>query len=287
MEIVGDEITGLHLFEQGKLDIVGKIPDAEFPRMKATGHLHTDPFVAVYYLSFNLKKPPFERSDIRRVISAAIRKPELVAVLQTGELAATSWIPKGIEGYSQDFPGPQTGLHEVTSAKSGLAHVSSVVMSFDSSARNRIVAEKIQQDLLDSLGLKISLENMDWKSYIRQLQTDAAPIFRFAWLAPLGDPIVHLRVFQSGNPNNYSNYSNPSYDALVERISKTQPGPERDKLLHQAQEILVDQDAVVVPLYDYVQNHLVASRVRDFAVNPFGVIRFSDLSLVSGNKNQS
>lgn len=268
--IVPDERTGLNLFEQGKIDIVGKIPQTEFKRLR--DKIHTDPFPATYYISFNLKKAPFDRVETRRAVSAAILKNEIVQLLETGESPAESWIPDGIEG-SFTKPLPQVSQ----SRKPALS--GPVIAGFDSSERNRMIMEKIQQDLLSRLGLKLSLENMDWKTYIGSLQADAPPLFRFAWLAPFNDPIVHLRVFQTGNPNNYSHFSNAEYDHLVEDIVRLQPGVDRDRKLKRAQEILQEEEAVVVPLYHYVQNHLVSNRVEGFRVSPYGVIRFSELGL--------
>lgn len=282
MDIVPNESTALHLFEDGKIDIVGKIPDAEFPRLKKQGMIHTDPFLAVYYIAFNVKKAPFDQVENRRAVAASIQNSEIVEALATGEAAATSWLPRGLEGYFPDTFTPKFTDSRLSQFKTRFSALQPVRTSFDSSGRNRLVLEKIQQDVEQKLGLRLSLENMDWKSYIRSLQADATPIFRFAWLAPFNDPIIHLRVFQTGNPNNYSHYSNAEYDRLVEEIASMASGPERERKLRRAQEILITEDAVVIPIYHYVQSHMVAERVQGFRVNPYGIIRFAELDL----KNQ-
>ena len=56
-------------------------------------------------------------------------------------------------------------------------------------------------------------------------------------------------------------------------------GPDREAKVRKAPEILVDREAVVVPLYHYVQTHAVAKRVQGFRANPFGVILFEGISL--------
>ncbi|MGZ3707558.1 MAG: hypothetical protein ACXWPM_01815, partial [Bdellovibrionota bacterium] len=152
-----------------------------------------------------------------------------------------------------------------------------IAASFDSSARNSLIMEKIQSDLRGALGLRMSLSNLDWKTYIRTMQTDPTPIYRFGWLAPFSDPISHLEAFMSGNPNNSSGFSNARYDTLVRKVAATESGPERLKLIREADRILVEEEAAVVPIYHYVQNHAVSKRVKGFRVSPFGVIRFDDL----------
>lgn len=49
--------------------------------------------------------------------------------------------------------------------------------------------------------------------------------------------------------------------------------------MKRAQVLLERDEAVVVPIYHYVQTHLVSARVRNFAANPYGVIHFDELSL--------
>src|SRR5262249_30585449 len=122
-----------------------------------------------------------------------------------------------------------------------------------------------------------TLSNLDWKSYIRSMQADPSPIFRFGWLAPFLDPISHLEAFMTGNPNNYGGFSNARYDALVREISAMESGEPRAKRVREAEQILVTDEAAVIPTYHYVQNHAVSKRVAGFRVSPFGVIRFDEL----------
>jgi oligopeptide transport system substrate-binding protein len=154
-----------------------------------------------------------------------------------------------------------------------------VAAAFDTGARNSMIMEKIQHDLQQNLGLKISLSNMEWKSYVKSLQADAPAIFRFGWLTPFADPINPLQAFTTGNPNNYAGWSNSEYDRLVREVAGMASGAARTEKIRRAQKILVEDEAAVVPIYHYMQNHLVAERVKGFKVNPFGIISFPEMSL--------
>ena len=57
------------------------------------------------------------------------------------------------------------------------------------------------------------------------------------------------------------------------------PGKERAEKILSAQKILLEEEAVVIPIYHYVQNIAVSPRVHGFRVNPFGIVLFRDLSL--------
>ena len=81
----------------------------------------------------------------------------------------------------------------------------------------------------------------------------------------------------TGNPNNHSGWSNVEYDRTVELIARLEPGVRREAAIARAQEILVNREAAVVPIYHYVQNHAVSARVGGFRADPFGVIPLREL----------
>jgi oligopeptide transport system substrate-binding protein len=276
--IVKDESTGTNLFKQGKLDILTRVSLTDIPGFRQEGVLRSAPFSATYYLSFNLRKPPFKNRDLRRAVSGAINREELVEALQSGATPARSWVPPSIEGYIPYSSPASTFAESIAKIRKNPPRTP-INAGFDSSDRNSMVMQKVQSDLRKNLGLELSLNNMDWKSYVKQLATDPPSLYRMGWLSPFSDPISSLEAFTTGNPNNYAGYANPVFDHLVEQIGALAPGPERLRKILAAEEILVDEDAALVPLFHYVQLHAVSSRVQGFSVNPFGVIPFASIVL--------
>lgn len=278
--IVNDEAAALNLFESARVDILTRVSASELPRLRVRpAALRTFPFFATYYLSFNLRKPPFSDRNWRKAVAGTIRREELVHALDGGDLPARSWIPPGLEGhvpYSDPAPGFASSIQEIRkiSASIGLGVLSA---AYDSGARNTLVMEKVQADLKRGLGVKISLNNLDWKAYLKSVQSDPPPLFRLGILAPFSDPIQILEVFTTASPFNTLKWSNREFDRLVDEIASLNPGLMRTDKIRQAQAILVEREAIVVPLYHYVQNHAVGSRVGSFRANPFGVIRFDEL----------
>ena len=278
-QVIEDESTAVSLFGQGKLDILTRIPSLDLPRLSAEGVVRRDPFLATYYLSFNCRVPPFDRAEWRRAVSGAIRRAEITEAVASGETPARGWIPPRLEGhipYTDPSAAFAPSLRRVKK-EIGRSPRGEIPAAFDSSERNRVVMEKVQGDLARSLGLRIRLEPADWKTHVARISVDPPPIYRFGWLAPFLDPLSHLQVFVTGNANNHSGWSNAEYDRLVARIAELRPGPERARSIVRAQEILVDREAAVVPIYHYVQNHAVGPRVDGFRADPFGVIPLTEL----------
>ena len=284
IRIVQDESTAASLFEQGKIDILTRVPAFDLTRFKKKNWVHSDPMLATYFLSFNIHKAPFDNRDFRRAVAGAIHRDELMKALDTDETPAKSWIPKGLPGYL-----PYEGQKDILATYGdSVARVKALVAQkpvpefsagFDSGDRNTLVMEKVQQDLLHELGLKISLVHSDWKAYVSTLHTDPPPLFRFGWLAPILDPEFHLQAFVTGDTFNLFKFSNPEYDSLVLAANKLPDGPVRVAKILAAQKILVEREAVVVPIYHYILAHAVADRVQNFRVNPFGVILFDEITL--------
>jgi oligopeptide transport system substrate-binding protein len=275
---VADESTATHLFETGKVDLLTRVATLDFSRLKQAGKIRTTPFLATYYLAFNCKKFPSNQRDWRRAVAGVIQKNEITQILASGELPARSWIPLGLEGYLPYQNQEKEYLNSIQWAKGKEMQWKVVDAAFDSSARNSKILEKVQQDVSRRLGFRLNLNPYDWKTYIQKIQTDPPPIFRFGWMAPFHDSITHLKVFTTGNRNNYTGYSNLRYDSLVREIESLPLGKMRETKILEAQNIILE-DAIVIPIYHYVQNTAVADRVKGFQSNPFGVIPFQHLSV--------
>lgn len=269
-KVITDESTASNAFSTGQLDIMTRVSSFEFSRLKQEGLIQTTPFLATYYIAFNCKKSPFNDVRWRRRVAGAIQKEEITQALGSGEVPASSWIPKGLEGYFAYRAEKQVKVEE--------GFPRSFEIAFDESFRNQRIFEIIQQNLKTQLGSEVSLSHSDWKSYIQRLQTDPPAIYRMGWMAPILDPITHLRVFLKGERNNYTGCSDARYERLVAEIQGLAPGQERSLKIIEAQKIILEDLVAVVPLYHYVQNTAVAKRVRGFEMSLFGMIAFQKIS---------
>ncbi len=267
--MVSDELTASALFEQGRVEIVSRVAQADQDRFKKAGLLREDPFWATYYLGFNTRSPRLSSSSVRCRLGSLIRREEIISAIRTGDRPATGWIPPGIEGHLEQPPKPPS-----QSLPTGLK----LAGIFDGNSRNQLVMERVQSDWKEA-GVELSLSSMEWKSYLRELRSQVPDVYRMGWLAAFADPLSHLQALTSKNPNNHTGWSHAGYDALVARIEKLEPGAERRRLITEAQAILLEKECPVVPIYHYVQTHAVSARVDGFAVNGMGVVRWEDLRI--------
>jgi len=121
------------------------------------------------------------------------------------------------------------------------------------------VAEQIQAQLKENLGLDIKVEGIDWKIMLGDRQDHKYTMFYGSWGHDFPDPqnwfypLFHSSQIKGVGPGtgNDPGWSNKQYDTLVEQANKLADPSKREdrfKLYQQAEEILL-KDAPLVPLY--------------------------------------
>lgn len=283
--IVREESTAGSLFEQGKLDFVNRVPAYDWDRYRQEGYTHSVPFLATYFLGFNLKKPPFNDRDFRRAVAGAIRKKELTNALGSGEKPAYSWIPEGLPGF-QPFQSDREGLDarfQDSVSRVRMKRWDQVIeLGFDASSRNALVLEKVQADLQARLGWKVVLKNQEWKTFVKSIYISPTAIFRHGWSTPTKDPLIFISPFGTNDPFSFTKTSDAKIDRRISEIRSLPEGPARTEAILAAEKWIVEDEALVVPLYHYVSAYLLSPRVEKLEINPFGHTRYDEVRLKRG-----
>lgn len=264
LRVVTEDATALALFETGKLDVVTRFPYYDLEKLKARGVTRSFPFRATYYIGFNHRLAPWSRVEARRAAAAALDRGAIMALLKGDGTASSRWLPGAASAIPQ-APAKSAGLF-ATDADGERA----LTLAFDAGSRNQLICERVQSDLKTKLGIDVRLEARDWKTHLRNLVTETPGLFRFGWLSPFLDPYAHLMVFRSDSLNNHTGWRSPRYDAVLDRIAASAEGPARQRLLAEAERILTESDAVVAPLFQYVNTVLVSKRAEGVRMNGLG-----------------
>ena len=81
-------------------------------------------------------------------------------------------------------------------------------------------------------------------------------------------------MWYTGGGNNDDQYSNPDYDAKIDEAKATSVQEDRMKAFHEAEDILIDQDSVLAPIYFYTQPYMLKENIQGMYYTPLGYFFF-------------
>jgi oligopeptide transport system substrate-binding protein len=278
--MVGEGSTALVLWEQGQLDLV-RIPPLEIRRYESRGEHRRQALLRGYYYGFNTRLPPFDDARVRRAFALAIDRARFPAILRGGEQPWPSWIPPAMPdanpklGLAFDPERARAILKEAGIDPQSLPPIKIV---YNSDQTHKLVAETVQSEWREHLGVRVELENREWKVFLKELQTQPPQVFRLGWGADFPDPDNFMNLFTSYSENNHTGWVNPRYDELVQRAAREPDLARRQSLYDEAQRLLCEEDVPIVPLFVTASNFAVARRVHGFVPSPMDLFFFERVS---------
>ena len=281
--VINEPTTALTLYETGDLELVDLPPEA-IPTYQGSPEHFKKPLLRGYYYGFNIEKHPFNDVRVRRAFSMAINRKEIPRILKGGEIATTSWIPEGMFGYNSTIglsfnPEKARSLLKKAAYPKGKSFPQATI-SYNTGAVNRLIAENIQEQLRRNLGVRVLLDNQEWKVYLKRLKVDTPSIFRLGWGADYPDPDNFMVLFHSNSGNNNTHWGNKRYDDLIARAAIEKERDKRQLLYDEAQRILVEEDAVIMPLFSSVKNVLVKPYVAGLELNAMELLYLKKVRLL-------
>jgi oligopeptide transport system substrate-binding protein len=266
-------------FFAGNLDFTNRFNVSETERLKQVlGDqvvLSTSYSTAMF--GYNLAKPPFQgNTKLRVALNMALDREILMKYVQHGVgIPAYNMMPP-LDGYDAAIPDwaklPIEERHALArkmyqEAGYSDAHPLETVLTYASGGpQDRRFMEALSAMWQMNLGAKVQIYNVEWKVLLQSLQLKQPILYWDAWNGDFPDPFTFMQLFQTGFGMNYGDYSNPQFDALVDQASNMKDGPEREGLFHKAEAIL-NEDAPLLPVYYYVNPHLIKPYVKGWQAN--------------------
>jgi oligopeptide transport system substrate-binding protein len=263
----------LSMFEHNELDWAGYplsvLPTDAIPSLVKKGTLQQYMIAGTYYYVFNTKQFPFTNVNIRKAFTLAINRQAIVKnVTQAGQLPAMSLIPPTmwkVTPYFQD--------HDIAEAKKYLDHglqelgitvdqLPTITLSYNTSQAHHKIAQAIQEQWNQALGIKVKLENKEWKVFLDELRHYQFQIARMGGLATVNDPMTFLDFYRYLSSHlNHSQWTNPEFSELLEKADLATDPDQRMALLRRAEQVFMD-DMPIAPIYFYTGVYLKKPYVK-------------------------
>ncbi|UQS86310.1 peptide ABC transporter substrate-binding protein [Nicoliella spurrieriana] len=285
-----DAGTTLNQYQAGKFDVATLSGKQQVNNFKNSPQLHDLKQSSMWYLEMNQKSNPvLKNENIRKAISLAIDRKALTKdVLGDGSTPAKGLVPTGLASHDgKDFADAAEDSNETTNDVSynlaeakkywakGLKEVGKKSVSLGLLADDTPTATKnteaIQSDLTKLPGLKITNQNLPFKTRLTNSQNGKFDLVLSGWNGDYPDPITFLDLFTSDNAYNNGHWKNAEYDKYVsdaEGKDANNAGKRWDDLVN-AEKVLMD-NAGIVPLYQPVLSQVRKDNVKGLEYSTTG-----------------
>lgn len=291
LAIIPEQKTALHLFENGELDFVTTLTmplnTDDLAYWKKKGRLLSAPMAGTTFCTFNLERFPFHNIHIRKALSFAIDRKAIVDHISPfANQAASRCIPPALMQHEQKalFPTFAPALAKAH-LKKGLQELGidletlerACVLSFDSSEDRKKIAQAIQQQWKETLGIHASLQTLDVKSHHQRLLSRNYSIAIAHYIAQYNDANNILERFKyKHTQKNLPGFENGLFATLLDKAASMSNREKRFELLEEAEEILA-AETPLTPLYHFNQNALMSPEYTQIGFSPLGNLLYKEV----------
>ncbi|MDR1650447.1 MAG: peptide ABC transporter substrate-binding protein [Synergistaceae bacterium] len=287
--IIIESSTVLAAFENGELDLLESIPDAEKPRVMQMPGFAAFPQITTYFYTINTERKPLDDPRVRRALALAVDRKALVEkVLRGSDFPAVNVVAAGLkDSQGRDFgasagnfgldPAGEASPEEARRllAEAGFPNgegFPELTLLYNTAESHKLHAEAVQEMWRRELGVNIKLMNQEWQVFIDSRKNGNYDIARGHWWGDYADPMTFLDMFTSPSATNWPRWKNPEYDALIAK-SMSQSGVERDKSMYEANALFMN-DMPIIPLFYPTDDFVIPPNVKGIEHSKANVLYF-------------
>ena len=228
---------------------------------------------SIFYMGFNMSDPVIGGDSdsaryLRQAVSIAMDFEEYISIFANGRgVAAQGPIPPGIFGSRSGPDGINTVVYDVQNGRPRRKDISvarelmrkagypsgrdqetgkPLILYYDTTASGPDDKARLNCMLkqFEKLGVQLVIRASDYNRFQDKMRNGTGQIFMWGWNADYPDPENFFFLLYGPNGKarfggeNASNYSNPEFDRLFERMKNMENGPDRQLIIDQMVEIL-------------------------------------------------
>ncbi|NDJ57877.1 oligopeptide ABC transporter substrate-binding protein OppA [Enterobacteriaceae bacterium 4M9] len=266
---ISSEVTDVNRYRSGEIDMTyNNMPIELFQKLKKEipKEVHVDPYLCTYYYEINNQKAPFNDVRVRTALKLGMDRDIIVnKVKNQGDLPAFGYTPPYIDGAKltkpEWFGWTQEKRNEearklLQEAGYGKDKPLTFNLLYNTSDLHKKLAIAASSIWSKNLGVKVKLENQEWKTFLDTRHQGNFDVARAGWCADYNEPTAFLNTMLSDSSNNTSHYKSPAFDKLLAQVLQATDDAQRAEIYNQAEQQL-DKDSAITPLFYYVNARLV------------------------------
>lgn len=270
----------------GQLDLIERAQATDIADIRANKRLMLATSVELGYqgLTINVGKGEAGKlladKRLSQALEASIDRKAITQAAFNGEfIPGNQWVNPSNPYYQQKYPVPGRDIAKAKRliAESGVKTPIQVDFMVPTGSETQQVAEIIQAMAAEA-GFDMKLRVTEFATSLVEAEAGRYQAFMLAW-SGRSDPDGNIYSFaKTGQANNYSGYSNPDVDKLLDEARTRNAPAERNALYEQATGKLMDQGGII-----YLYHRLViiahTDRLEGYKQFPDGLVRVKGLKL--------
>lgn len=262
--------TEMMLYEKNELDWCGS-PLSLIPvdAIEHLSDLYCRPRDETAFLRVNVETVP---QNVRRALALAIDRKAIVDhVTRGGQLPAQRLVPPSMQ--LQEEPYFSDGDSE--QAKMLIdEQIAPLRLTYANSERAHLIAQALQHQWLETLGVKVELEGIERKVFFDRISKQDYDLAYCSWGADFHDPVNFLEVFKyKSQSTNNTNWEDAAYSQGLEDSFLLLDPKKRMEKLAQCEKILLDA-MPIIPLFHYTMLYRKSDKLEGVFLSSMGSLDF-------------
>lgn len=290
--LIPDTSTMYMELKAGGIDQMGLTPvqfarQTDSSRFKSAFNKYRYPSNGYLYLGYNLRHPTFKDTRVRRAITAAINKQELIqgVLFGMGQKANGPMIPgrwahnPNVKDIAYDPAYARQLLAEAgwQAGPDGFLQKDGKPLRFtiltNQGNQQRLMTAQIIQQRLKQVGIDVRIRVVEWAAFLKEfIDKGNFEVVLLAWLTSQDPDMYDIWHSSKTKPGelNFIGYNNPEVDRLLEEGRSTFDIEKRKQAYYRIQDILAEEQPYT---FLYVPDALpvVSSRIRGIEPAPAGI----------------
>nr|MDQ3399221.1 ABC transporter substrate-binding protein [Deinococcota bacterium] len=279
IRIIADDTVRNTALISGDVDWVFSVPLQSVERLRERDDLIIDevPAGAYYYIGLNLNRERLSDPRVRQAIAYAINRENIATAAAFGNAEITQDpIPSSSAwhfGYAPYEYNPETARRLLAEAgfENGFELEIMPTTELEETVR---MAQVIQSDLAQ-VGIRASIRTLEWAEWLEEQGAGNYDSYVLSWNGLIDPDDYFYAQHRSGEVFNFTGYSNPEVDALLDRGRRTQDPEERRVIYEEINRTIVDE-APYIYLYNPLNIQAYRPDVRGYEARPDQAIRFGE-----------
>jgi oligopeptide transport system substrate-binding protein len=240
-------------------------------------YVHVKTWLGTTYIIFNPAVPALRDLRVRRALTMVIDREFITnKLMRGGQTPAYTLVPPGTASYPGSVPPYWAGWPlekrqaEAKKLMAEAGYTPQHPLKFEFKMRNtndpQLIYPAVQADWR-AIGAEASLYPEESQIAYSDYSARNYQVADTSWIADYNDPLTFLALLKSDTgAQNYADYKNPVYDALLTKADHDVDIAVRGQDLAKAEHIAME-DAPIAPIYFYVSKNLVSPKITGWVDN--------------------